>query len=322
MENKLERPSRIKRILKNEIFGIFIILILMCIALTILRPTSFPTAAKFASIGRSISYTGVMAVGMTFVIITGGIDLTVGSVFGLAGVVIGICLQSNVSLAISILLGLLTGVLVGALNGLAITKIGLPPFIVTLSLMNITRGMAQGFTSGSPIKIPDSLKALAIGDFIGIPYTVCYMIVLAVIFSLILSKTVFGRQVYALGGNEDAARLSGLNTTKLKVFVYAISGFLAAFAGIMTTARLGVAQSANGDGYEMDVIASVVIGGTSMTGGKGTIIGSLIGAVIMGVLRNGLVMLDVNAYWQKVVIGSVIMGAVTMDMLRNKKSGK
>lgn len=166
MENKLERPSRIKRILKNEIFGIFIILILMCIALTILRPTSFPTAANFASIGRSISYTGVMAVGMTFVIITGGIDLTVGSVFGLAGVVIGICLQSNVSLAISILLGLLTGVLVGALNGLAITKIGLPPFIVTLSLMNITRGMAQGFTSGSPIKIPDSLKALAIGDFI------------------------------------------------------------------------------------------------------------------------------------------------------------
>lgn len=322
VENRIVRPSLIKRILKNEIFGIFIVLILMCIALTILRPNSFPTAANFASIGRSMSYTGVMAIGMTFVIITGGIDLTVGSIFGLSGVVVGIALQSNLPLAVGIILGLLTGVIFGAINGLAITKIGLPPFIVTLSFMNITRGLAQGITSGSPIKIPDSLKAFGIGNLLGIPYTVCYMIILGVIFSVILSKTVFGRQVYALGGNEDAARMSGLNTTKLKVLVYAISGFLAAFAGIMTTARLGVAQSANGDGYEMDVIASVVIGGTSMTGGKGTIIGSLIGAIIMGVLRNGLVMLDVNAYWQKVVIGVVIIGAVTLDMIRHSNSGK
>ena len=319
MERNIERPSLAKRIIRNEIFSIFLVLLGMCLVLTILRPTSFPTSANFASIARSISYTGVMAIGMTFVIITGGIDLTVGSVFGLSGVVVGLTLQGGVPLVISILLGLLSGMLLGFLNGIMITKAGLPPFIVTLSFMNIGRGLAQGITSGSPIKIPDSLKALGLGSFIGIPYTVCYMIVLSAIFAFILSKTVMGRRVYALGGNEEAAVLSGLNVHQLKTLVYVISGFLAAFAGIMTTARLGVAQSANGDGYEMDVIASVVIGGTSMSGGKGSVIGSLIGALIMGVLRNGLVMMDVSAYWQKVVIGGVILVAVTLDQLRHRR---
>lgn len=320
MERNLERPSLVKRIIKNESFSIFLVLVAMCLILTVMRPQSFPTSANFASIGRSVSYTGVMAIGMTFVIITGGIDLTVGSIFGLSGVVTGIALQSGLPLFAGILLGLLTGMLIGLLNGLMITKVGLPPFIVTLSFMNIARGLAQGVTSGSPIRIPDSLKVLGLGEFLGIPFTVCYMFILGIIFAVILSKTIFGRRVYALGGNEEAALLSGLNVDQLKTLVYVISGFLAAFAGIMTTARMGVAQSANGDGYEMDVIASVVIGGTSMSGGKGSIIGSLIGALIMGVLRNGLVLMDVSAYWQKVVIGAVILAAVTLDQLRYRRS--
>jgi ribose transport system permease protein len=313
---------KLKRYSKSETFGVLLVFVGLCIILAVLRRDSFLTVENISSVGRAFSYTAIMAIGMTYVIITNGIDLSVGAVFGFSGMISALAATRwGLNIPISIIFGLAAGAFVGFMNGILITRVNLPAFIATLGTMSVVRGLAFGITSGTPVILPNSFNFIGQGEIFSIPYMILYMIILGVIFAFILNITIFGRRVYAVGGSEEASKLSGINVNKVKIWVYSISGILSAIAGIVTTSRMGVAQSGSGQGYELDVIAAVVIGGTSMSGGKGKILGSLLGAAVIGVLRNALVLLDVSSYWQQTVIGLVIIGAVTIDQLRFRKKG-
>ncbi|MCX6129283.1 MAG: ABC transporter permease, partial [Proteobacteria bacterium] len=286
----------LQRLLKMDGLGVFFVLLGLCVILSAFN-SNFLSLSNIASVARAFSYVGIMAIGMTLVIIAGGIDLSVGSVFGLASVVTGfLYVKLSLGLFPSLVFGGLTGVVLGLLNGLLIYYARLPAFIATLGTMSIGRGLAYAISSGYPIAMPSQFNQIGQGEYLGVPYPVLYMLILGLFFAVLLNSTVFGRRIYALGGGELAARISGVNIKNIKLGVYALCGLLSALAGIVTTARLGVAQSTAGLGYELDVIAAVIIGGSSMSGGKGTIFGTLTGAAIMGVLRNGLVLLDVSAY--------------------------
>lgn len=304
---------------KSDTSGVVLIFLILCIILAF-SSSNFLTVDNLTSVARAFSYVAIMAIGMTLVIITGGIDLSVGSIFAFAGVLTATMhARLGVNLLVSILIGILGGALCGAINGILINNAKLPPFIATLGMMSVARGLSYAITGGFPIPMPPQFNIIGQGVLLSIPYPVIYMLLLAVIFAIVLNKTVFGRRVYAVGGSEEASRISGINVELIKFCVYTISGLLAGVSGLVTTARLGVAQSTAGLGYELDVIAAVIIGGTSTTGGKGTILGAIIGAAIMGVLRNGLVLLNVSAYWQQTVIGLVIIIAVTVDQIRYRK---
>lgn len=303
----------------NDILGVFLILLGLCVVMTF-ASDNFLSVDNLSSVARAFSFVAIMAIGMTIVIITGGIDMSVGSIFAFAGVITAYCYSDlQLALPLCILLGIIGGAAFGFINGLLINECNLPPFIATLGTMSVARGLSYAITSGFPISMPSSFNKLGQGMIFNIPYPIILMIVLAIIFTFILNKMIFGRHVYAVGGSEEASAISGIKVKRVKLAVYTISGFLSAIAGIIMTARLGVAQSTAGLGYELDVIAAVIIGGASFSGGKGTIVGAILGAAIMGVLRNGLVLLNVSAYWQQTVIGLVIIIAVTIDQLRYKK---
>jgi len=283
----------------------------------ILSP-SFFTVANLLNVLRQTSINGVIAAGMTFVILTGGIDLSVGSILGFSGAVAASCLASGQSMLVTIVLTLVIGSGVGLINGIIISKGKLQPFIVTLATMTILRGATLVFTDGKPISLGTGTSAIAFskiggGTILGIPTPVVIMIFAFAICYYILTQTKMGRYTYALGGNEEATRLSGLNADRIKMFVYTISGLLASVAAIIITSRLFSAQPTAGDGYELDAIAAVVLGGTSLTGGKGKISKTIVGALIMGVLSNALNLLDVSSYYQMMVKGVVILIAVLLD---------
>jgi ribose transport system permease protein len=309
-----------KWIVRSASFNIFIILLLMCVLMYIISPP-FRSVDNILSVARAFSYIAIMAIGQCLVIITAGVDLSIGSTFGLAGVITALCMSVfNMSILPSILLGLATGALIGLFNGALIIKAKLPPFIATLGTLSVARGLAYIITQGYPItNVHKGFLFLGQGYIAGIPVPVWCMIVLAIIFSIFLNKTVTGRRVYALGGNEEATRISGINTNKIKVLIYTLCGTLAGFAGIITASKLGLGQPTAGTGYELDAVAAVIIGGASLSGGEGTIAGTILGAAIMGVLRNALVLLSVNAYWQQFIIGFVILFAVTADQLRKHR---
>ncbi len=319
MEKK--KTNIFQKIVKANSFGICVILIAMCVVLTIMVKDKFFSSSNLVSVIRQFSFYGILAIGLCVVIITGGIDISVGSIFALSGVVSCMCITKiGIPVFLSVLIGLLAGILMGYFNGFCVTVLGLPPMIATLGMQSIARGVAYTITGGYPIgSLPDAFKFLGLGYIAKIPVPIVLMVVLAVLAHLFLHKTVIGRWVYAIGGNEEGARISGVKVNKIKRLVYAISGFTAAVSGISMAARLGVGQSTAGQGYEMDAIAATVIGGTSLSGGSGSIFGTLVGAAIMGVLRNGLVLLDVSAYWQQTVIGLVIIAAVALDNVRHKK---
>jgi len=255
---------------------------------------------------------------MTFVILTGGIDLSVGSILGFSGAVAASCLASGQSMLVTIVLTLVIGSGVGLINGIIISKGKLQPFIVTLATMTILRGATLVFTDGKPISLGTGTSAIAFskiggGTILGIPTPVVIMIFAFAICYYILTQTKMGRYTYALGGNEEATRLSGLNADRIKMFVYTISGLLASVAAIIITSRLFSAQPNAGDGYELDAIAAVVLGGTKLAGGKGKITGTIIGALIIGVLSNALNLLNVSSYFQMIAKGVVILIAVLLD---------
>jgi ribose transport system permease protein len=265
----------------------------------------------------------LIAVGMTFVILSGGIDLSVGSIVAMTGVVLGGALHSGVPVPAAVLLSLATGAACGLLNGLLITRGGLPPFIATLGMMSIARGAALLFTDGRPISgFSGGFREISTGRPLMIPAPVLVMIVVYVVGHFVLTRTTFGRYVYAIGGNEEATRLSGVRVGLHKTMVYALSGVTSAIAAVTLTARLNSAQPIAGMMYELDAIAATVIGGTSLLGGSGTLVGTLIGALIMGVLRNGLNLLGISSFLQQVVIGGVIIAAVLVDSLLNTRSQK
>jgi ribose transport system permease protein len=293
----------------------------LIVVLWILTP-HFLTVSNLLNVAQQATIIAIIAVGMTFVIITGGIDLSVGSVLAFAGVVMASALQSGVPLPPALLIGLGVGLLSGVINGLLITIGRLPPFIATLGMMSVARGAALMFTEGRPISgFSEGFRSIATGEILRIPTPVVIMIVVYLIAHFVLKRTKLGRYTYAIGGNEEAALLSGINVRLNKTLVYGIAGLLSGLAAILLTARLNSAQPIAGMNYELDAIAATVIGGTSLLGGEGTVSGTLIGALIMAVLRNGLNLLSVSSFFQQVVIGSVIIFAVLIDMAL-KRRGK
>jgi ribose transport system permease protein len=309
-------------VIARQEFGVFMILLMMMVFLSLYTDT-FLTSTNLFNILRAFSWIAISAFGQTMVIITGGIDLSAGSVMALSGLASAMLLVRGVNVPLAILGGLLTGSLVGTLNGLMITKGKLPPFIATLGTLLMARGLTNGLTGGWPVRdLPDAFRFLGQYDIpigeIGVPMPLLFMLLFAGLTAIFLERTVWGYRIYALGGNEEAAALSGINTSRIKMLVYILSGFLTAVGGILMTARLGVAAPTAAQGYELDVIAAVVVGGTSLDGGSGTILGTLIGAAIMQVLRNGLVLTGVSAYWLQAVQGLVIVTAIMVDQLRKR----
>ncbi|MFB4212668.1 ribose ABC transporter permease [Shouchella sp. JSM 1781072] len=295
--------------------GPFIGLFLIILVISILNP-SFLSTANLLNVLRQVSINALIAFGMTFVILTGGIDLSVGAILAFSGAVTATMLASGVDTVLAILVGLLVGAILGAINGIIIAKGKVAPFIATLATMTIYRGATLMFTDGRPVSgLGDSTLFQMIGGgyFFGIPMPAITMLISFLILYFILKKTTFGRRVYAVGGNEEASILSGIKVDRIKIYVYSLTGFLAAVAGVILTSRLNSAQPTAGTMYELDAIAAVVLGGTSLTGGRGWIVGTLIGALIIGVLNNGLNLLGVSSFFQQVVKGSVILLAVLLD---------
>lgn len=305
------QPNRARDLLRR--FGILLAFLLLMVALTFLSD-SFLTARNLLNIARQVSINAIIAAGMTFVILTAGIDLSVGSVLAFSGAIIAGLLAAGRPLLLCLGAGLLLGALLGVINGLIVTRGGVQPFIATLAMLTIARGATLVYTDGRPITgLPDAFVWLGAGDIGPIPVPVLIMGAVFLGAYVVLTQTVLGRYVYAIGGNEEAARLSGVNVTFYKTLAYVISGALAAVSGIILTARLNSAQPTAGGGYELDAIAAVVLGGTTLAGGEGSIAGTLLGAFIIGVLNNGLNLLNVSSFYQQVVKGVVILLAVLLD---------
>lgn len=311
-------------------FQSIIALLIMCIALSLLSDR-FLSADNGWNVMRQISVNMIISVGMTLVILTGGIDLSVGSVLALSGAVTAFLLKSgselmslNLYIGFTLLGALVGGTLVGTLlgwfNGLTITRFKVPPFVATLAMLTIARGLTMLLTGGFPITgFSSQMAFIGTGWFLGIPMPVWISAVIISGAVVLTNKTRLGRHIYAIGGNETAAELSGLKIKKIKIIVYSIAGALSAIGGIIVTSRLDSAQPNAGIGFELDSIAAVVIGGTSLSGGKGTILGTVQGALIIGILNNGLVLLNVSPFWQQVVKGLVILLAVVVEKLNSKK---
>lgn len=314
-------------------------LISLFIAFTLTNEYFF-TINNLMTIGLQTSTIAFIGIGVTCVILTGGIDLSIGSVVALSGVTAGMMVKAGVPVPLGLALGIFMGGFCGSINGLFVTKLRLPPFIATLGMMMIARGVALYVTNAAPVSgLPESFGVLGNGAlfrivdinevtgmpiviFPGIPYPVILMVILAIVFTFALTKLRVGRYLYAIGSNEEAARLSGINTDRVKVIAYTASGMLAGLAGVVLASRLVTAQPNGGNMYELDAIASAVVGGTSLMGGVGTIPGTMIGAFIMGVLRNGLNMNGVSFFVQQIIIGGVIIMTVAFDQLRQHRAKK
>jgi ribose transport system permease protein len=288
-------------------------LLALSVALTVATP-HFLTLSNLMNVLEQTSINAVIAVGMTFVILSGGIDLSVGSILALAGILLALALQQDFSLPVALAVALGVGGACGLLNGLLVTRGRLPPFIATLGMMSVARGAALLLTEGRPVSgFEAGFRSLATGRFLLVPAPVVVAALVYLLAHVILRRTLLGRFVYAIGGNEEAARFSGVSIRLHKALVYVISGLASAVAAALLTARLNSAQPIAGVMYELDAIAAVVIGGTSLRGGVGGVGGTLVGALIMGVLRNGLNLLGISSFLQQVVIGLVIVGAVLLD---------
>ncbi|MFD6440849.1 ABC transporter permease [Peribacillus sp. NPDC060186] len=296
-------------------FGPLLALILLFIVITVLNP-SFMEPNNILNLLRQTSINALIAFGMTFIILTGGIDLSVGSILALSSALMAGMMVSGLDPILAILVGVLLGTLMGVINGILVSKGKMAPFIVTLATMTIFRGLTLVYTDGKPITgIGDSelFQMLGRGYFFGLPVPAVVMIIAFFILWFLLHKTSFGRKTYAIGGNEKASRISGIKVDRVKVAIYGLAGTMAAIAGAILTSRLNSAQPTAGQSYEMDAIAAVVLGGTSLSGGKGRLFGTLVGVLIIGTLNNGMNLLGVSSFYQQVVKGAVILIAVLLD---------
>lgn len=326
IEQSKEMPSRfpLKLFGGNQI-GALIALILLVIALSI-ASAPFRSWSNIQEIVMQASIIAVIAAGQTFVIMTGGIDLSVGSTVGLVGVLSALVMSSDTSVGgmghsmwLAIFVGLVAGGLVGLFNGVLVAKVKMPPFIVTLGTMSVARGLAYVLAQGQTIDgLPNVFTNVAMNQFLGISWLTWIMIVVFVICGFLIAQTRFGKYTLATGGNETATVLSGIRSDRIKILVYTLCGVLSAIAGLMLASRLQSGIGTNGNGYELDAIAGVVIGGTSLTGGTGSITGTLIGVLIMETVQAGLVLLNVNQFWDQVVMGFIILIAVYTDILRQR----
>jgi ribose transport system permease protein len=296
-------------------------LAVLCLLLSVATPY-FLTVGNLLNVGRQATYNAILASGMTFVILTAGIDLSVGALLGFTTVLFAaLHIRFSLPWQLNMLACLFVTTLLGALNGTAVARLRFPPFIMTLGMLNIATGAAFVISGGRPVAgFPDAFKWIGVGLILGIPVPIFIVLIVFAICYVVLTRTRFGRHVYAVGGNEEAARLSGVDVRRVKLSVYTISGLMAGVAGLIYTARLDSGTPNAGVGFELDAIAAVVIGGTSLFGGQGWIWGSLIGALIMAVLRNGLNLTNVDPLWQQVFIGVVIILAVGIDVFRKRRA--
>lgn len=307
----------------RENAGILIGFVIICVIISIMN-SDFLSMENLLNVLRQVSTNTIIAIGMTLVIILAGIDLSVGSIMALSGVVTGgLIAFSGVPMWLAVIAGLLIGILFGLINGYFTAYKYMPAFIVTLATMNIARGAAYVYTDGKPIRVmSDEFNFIGSGYVGPIPVPVIYMFIIIVVVSLIMNRTKLGRYMYAVGGNMEAARFSGINTKRVQLFAYTLSGFLAAFSGIVLASRMFSGQPTAGMGAELDAIAAVVLGGTSMSGGRGRIGGTVIGALIIGVLSNGMNLMGINSFWQYIVKGIVILIAVYVDIVKKRNEEK
>ena len=309
-------------------YGIVLILLAMLVAFSLLSEGFFTTRNIF-NIIRQISFMGLIAIGVTMVILTGGIDLGSGSVLALAAVLATSLAQLpesatlkyaglSVPIGVPVLVALLIGALTGWVNGALIARFRIPPFIATLGMMTVARGFALIYSNKPLSQLTPEYNFIGQGAIAGVPFPVIVLLVVAVLTHIMLTNTRFGRYIYALGGNEQAARISGVNIDRVKIGVYTLAGLLSGLAGLVVSSRVGSGQPGQGVGIELDAIAAAVIGGTSLSGGIGTIWGTIVGALIIGVLDNGLILLNVDQYWITIVKGTIIVVAVIIDQRKNR----
>ncbi|CDQ40808.1 MULTISPECIES: ABC transporter permease subunit [Virgibacillus] len=307
----MKKLGRLQLATLGPLFGLILITSVLAI-----MSDNFFTLTNIFNLLRQVSVNALIAFGMTFVILTAGIDLSVGSILALGSALTAGLLTSGIDPILAVCIGLIIGLILGTVNGLIITKGRVAPFIATLATMTIYRGITLVYTDGRPITgLSDSFAFEMIGKgyVFGIPFPAIVMVIVFIVLYFILRQTVFGREVYAVGGNEEAATLSGIKADRVKIWVYSLTGMLSVLAGIIITSRLNSAQPTAGSMYELDAIAAVVIGGTSLAGGRGRIVGTLIGALIIGVIDNGLNLLNVPSFYQQIVKGGVILLAVLLD---------
>ncbi|HBE78141.1 MAG TPA: ribose ABC transporter permease [Firmicutes bacterium] len=311
--------SSMKILFKRRESGLLFVLLLVGLILS-LSTTTFCTAENLFNVLKQVSLVAIVAAGQTFIIISGGIDLSVGFILGISGIIMAYLMNAGITPLLAIPSALITGVLFGYLNGIFITRLKLPPFIVTLGMASITRGLVLVITKAFMIPIDNSF-VLALGQgYLGVvPLMAIAMLIIIVVVAFLLDQTVFGNRVKAIGGNELAAKLSGIKVDKMKRYVYALSGLLCGISGIIMAGRLNAGNPNAGLNFDMDSIAAVIVGGTSLTGGSGSIIGSFLGALLLGAVRNGLVLLDVNMYWQTVATGVIIIAVCALDRMTVKK---
>jgi ribose transport system permease protein len=304
---------------RSTIFYPFIGLVAVCVVMAF-ASNSFFSAANIENIARQVSINAIIAVGMTCVILTGGIDLSVGSVMALSGTLAAGLMVSGMNAVAALVVGIAVGLGLGVANGIFVAFAGMPPIIVTLATMGIARGLALIYTGGYPIDgLPEWVAFFGNGKVLGVQMPVLIMLVIYAIAWVLLERMPFGCYVYAIGGNEEATRLSGVRVARVKLIVYGLAGLTSSFAAIVLTARLMSGQPNAGVGFELDAIAAVVMGGTSISGGRGSIIGTLIGAMLLGVLNNGLNMVGVNPYVQNVIKGGIILLAIYISRDRRRK---
>lgn len=315
MENRLATKFR-----SVGQYGIFLAFVIICLGLALSTPKFF-TLSNLMIIGTQVSINALLAFGVTFVIITGGIDLSLGSMVAVTGVLAATFAHPDTyPVIVPVFAGLAGGLILGAFNGMVITKSKVPPFIVTLGTMTIGRGLALILSKGRPISnLSDDFNFIGGGNIFGIPFPIIILILAFAGCSVILNKTILGRYMYAVGGNEPAARASGIRVNHVKMWVYTICGLLSAMGGILLTSRITTGQPNAGAGFELDAIAAAIIGGTSTSGGTGTMTGTLIGALLIGVISNSLDLLNVTSYYQQVVMGAIIIGAVVLDSMGKEK---
>ena len=317
---KISQKPKFKVAIRQEV-TVLIVFALLLVFFGTFSPYFF-NFKNLITVALQTSVIGIIAVGMTFVIITGGIDLSVGAILALSGVVTATAIKSwGMPVPAAVICGLFTGLLAGFLNGVMVVSLELPPFIATLGTMMILRGVSLLITQGTPISgLGESFGKISGGYTFGIiPNPVMYFLIIALFFSWVLKATTLGKYIYAFGSNKDAARLSGLRTRFIETFAYSLNGVLCGVSGVILTSRLVSAQATEGLGYELDAIAAVVIGGASLSGGIGTVVGTIIGALMITTLRNGLNMLNVSNFWQQIAIGVVVLLAVSIDRIKNRK---
>ena len=320
-QNKNRTTNPIVGIVKNNV-GILSVLVLLCVIVSI-ATSKFLKPNNLISVLRQISINAYIALGMTLIIILGHIDLSVGAIVAMSGTLTeGFIVTQGLPIPVAILLGILLGMVAGLISGMIVTYFRVPAFIITMAMMNVCSGVAYVYSGGQATRINDDFFS-AIGTgylFNTIPLPVVYMIILIIVISFLLGKTKFGTYIYAIGGNREAARLSGVPIKKVEIAVFTISGVLSAFAGLVLCSRMYSGQPSVGNGYELDAIAACVLGGTSMSGGKGRISGTIFGAMVIGVISNGLNLIGVSSYWQLIVKGLIIACAVLLDSQKGKIS--